>query len=160
MSIVSEILDELMNASLNYKGMRVNFFGIPKFKKYSKDTLRLTINRLEKKNLIEKELTGIVLSPNGKKYVQRKIDSLRNFDKPKEISTIKNLLVMFDMPINKKAEREWFRWHLKKFGYIMIQQSVWIGPSPLPKEFLEYISEIKLKECIKTFKLAKPYTNK
>jgi len=66
-------------------------------------------------------------------------------------------LVMFDVPTERKSEREWLRWHLKKFGYIMIQQSVWVGPSPLPKEFNNYIKSIKLDNCIKTFKLERPY---
>ena len=64
---------------------------------------------------------------------------------------------MFDVPEPKKAEREWLRWHLKKFNYLMIQKSVWVGPSPLPKEFLDYIKSIGLKESLKTFKLAKGY---
>jgi CRISPR-associated endonuclease Cas2 len=85
------------------------------------------------------------------------MDSLKNFQKPEEISKEKNLLVMFDIPTERKAEREWFRWHLKKFGYILVQKSVWVGPSPLPKDFLDYLKKIKLKECIKTFKLAKSY---
>lgn len=63
---------------------------------------------------------------------------------------------MFDIPEEKKAEREWFRFHLKRFGFEMIQRSVWVGPAPLPKEFLVYLEEIDLKSCIKTFKLAKP----
>ena len=29
----------------------------------------------------------------------------------------------------------------KKFHYVMIQKSVWRGPSPLPKEFLDYIKK-------------------
>ena len=93
----------------------------------------------------------------GQKYIRRKIDSLQqfyfNFDK----NAPKNLIVMFDVPETKKAEREWLRWHLKKFNYIMIQKSVWVGPSPLPKEFLDYIEKIKIKEGFKTFKLAKGY---
>ena len=64
---------------------------------------------------------------------------------------------MFDVPEPKKAEREWLRWHLKKFNYVMIQKSVWVGPSPLPKDFLDYIKKIDLKDSIKTFKLAKGY---
>ena len=51
---------------------------------------------------------------------------------------------MYDIPEVRKAEREWLRWHLKKFGYVLIQKSVWMGPSPLPKDFLDYIKEIKL----------------
>ena len=39
----------------------------------------------------------------------------------------------------------------------MIQRSVWVGPSPLPEEFLNYLKQIKLIDCIKTFKLAYNY---
>lgn len=157
MSIVGEILEYLWNTEYNYKGFRVNIFGIPSFKKYQRRTIESTIYRLKKKGLIEKELEGIVLSKHGKEYVRKKIDSLKQFDKPKDISQDRNLLVMFDVPVEKKGEREWLRWHLKKFNYIMIQHSVWVGPSPLPKEFKEYLNEIKLDRCIKTFKLEKPY---
>ena len=66
-------------------------------------------------------------------------------------------MVMFDIPETKKAEREWLRWHLKKFDYLMLQKSVWVGPSPLPKEFLNYVERIGIKDGFKTFKLAKNY---
>lgn len=42
----------------------------------------------------------------------------------------------------------------------MIQRSVWVGPSPLPKEFLDYVKEIKLEDKFKTFKLSKGYNTK
>lgn len=159
MSISKEILKELWDTEMNYKGITVNIFGVPRFRNYPARSIRTTIDRLKTKGVIKKELTGIILSKYGKKYVTRKIDSLEQFTKPKNISPDKNLLVMFDIPTERKAEREWLRWHLKKFEYIMVQKSVWAGPSPLPKEFKEYIEKIKLNKCIKTFKLAKPYTN-
>jgi hypothetical protein len=46
------------------------------------------------------------------------------------------------------------------FDYIMIQKSVWVGPSPLPKEFVEYVKSINLQDSIKTFKLENSYKNK
>lgn len=157
MSIVEEILRELSNSTIRYKGIPVNLFGIPKFKHCSKRTLRSSIDRLAKNEMIQKELNGFVLTVNGRKYLKKKEDSLKFFTKPVEINPDKNLLVIFDIPNVQKAEREWFRFNLKKFGYIMIQKSVWVGPSPLPKDFLEYLREINLKDCIITFKLAKPY---
>lgn len=159
MSIVKEILNELWDTELKYKGITVNLFGVPRFKKYSKQSLRRTIDRLKEEGVLEKEKTGIVLSKYGKEYARRKADSLRQFEKPANLSKDKTLLLMFDIPVGRKGEREWLRWHLKKFGYEMIQKSVWVGPWPLPSEFKNYLSEIKLKECIKTFKLAKPYQN-
>jgi len=157
MSLVNEILEELWNTELNYKGVKVNFLGIPRFKSYKKDVIYNTVSRLKKKGLIEKELAGIVLSKYGKEYVKRKFDSLKQFERPENLSKDRNLLLMFDIPTSKKAHREWLRWHLKKFNYIMVQKSAWVGPYPLPKEFNEYLKNIKLDKCIKTFKLDKPY---
>lgn len=67
---------------------------------------------------------------------------------------------MYDIPHEKKKERDWFRRQLKNFHYIMIQKSVWVGPSPLPKDFLDYVKLIGLKNKLKTFKLTKPYLDK
>ncbi|MEK7219371.1 MAG: CRISPR-associated endonuclease Cas2 [Patescibacteria group bacterium] len=157
MSFVYEILKELANKSLKYKGSRVNLFGIPKFKKYSPNSLSGTLSYIHKIGLVEKSDQGLILTIKGQKYIKRKIDSLRQFYFDFDKNAPKNLLVMFDIPETKKAEREWLRWHLKKFNYSMIQKSVWVGPSPLPKEFLDYLKIIKIKDGFKTFKLAKGY---
>lgn len=157
MALVEEILKELWNTSVYSKGGRVNLFGIPKFKKKSFGSMRTTIYRLHKQNLIEKQPSGWFLTPAGRKYTQKKLNSLQEFFSSSGKDKNRNLMVMFDIIEPKKAEREWFRWHLKKFNFVMIQKSVWVGPSPLPKEFLDYIKQIRLKDSIKIFKLAKPY---
>ena len=160
MSLIYEILKDLNTSTLNYKGGRVNFFGIPKFKNYSRNSLSGTLAYIQKIGLAEKNDERLILTLKGQKYIKRKIDSLQqfyfNFDK----NAPKNLIVMFDVPETRKAEREWLRWHLKKFNYFMIQKSVWVGPSPLPKEFLDYIEKIKIKDGFKTFKLARGYNFK
>ncbi len=69
----------------------------------------------------------------------------------------KNLLLMYDIPHTRKKERDWFRRQLKNFDFIMIQKSVWVGPSPLPADFLSYLKRIGLQKEFKTFKLAKSY---
>ena len=156
MSIIYDILKELSNTTINYKGVRVNLFGLPKFKKYSPSSLRGTMFRLKKEGFIE-DYDGLFITPKGRNYIKRKIDSLKQFDFIFNKDAPKNLIVMFDVPESKKAEREWLRWHLKKFNYSMIQKSVWVGPSPLPKDFLDYVKSIGLTKNVKTFKLAKGY---
>lgn len=156
MTILYDILKELSGATLNYKGMHVNFLGLPKFKKYSQSSLRGTMSRLLKEGFVE-DCDGLHVTSKGKNYIKRKIDSLKQFNFTFNKDAPKNLIVMFDVPETKKAEREWLRWHLKKFNYVMIQKSVWVGPSPLPKGFMDYIRSIGLKENLKTFKLAKGY---
>ncbi len=112
----------------NYKGVRVNAFGIP--------------------------ITGNI---KRKQYKTTKRYYHVSFQSSFGENTPKNLIVMYDIPDSLKKERDWFRRHLIKFGYIMIQRSVWVGPSPLPKGFLVYLKEIKIEDKFKTFKLAKPY---
>lgn len=111
-----------------YKGITVNSFGIPVFD--------------EPKKIVKQ----------NKRIFHNTF--LSSFDE----KSPKNLIVMYDIPHEKKKERDWFRRHLKKFGYVMIQKSVWVGPSPLPKDFLEYVGSIGLRKKLKTLKLAKSYT--
>ena len=157
MSLVQEILKELWNTELHYKGMAVNLFGIPRFKDHSKNSIRGTVFYLRKNGIIEGEDGHWCITPKGRKHMQRKFNSLKQFNFKFKKDEPKNLIVMFDVPEPKKAAREWLRWHLKKFNYVMIQKSVWVGPSPLPKDFLDYVKKIDLKDSIKTFKLAKGY---
>lgn len=117
-----------------YKGMRVNALGLPIFQGSKND-------RIKKKNR-KRNFYHIAFSSHFKK------------DSPK------NLILMYDVIEEKKKERDWFRRQLKNFDYIMIQRSVWVGPSPLPKEFLDYVKAIGFQKHLKTFKLAKDYTGK
>ncbi len=154
MSIILDILEELNRTTIHYKGMRVNLFGIPKLSSYKYGSLKSGISQLKKKQYITKDDSGWLLTTKGKKYLARKYDSLTQFDSPFSKNDSKNLLLMFDIPETRKAEREWLRWHLKKFKYVMIQKSVWRGPSPLPKEFLDYIKKIKLQGHLKMLKVS------
>lgn len=157
LSIRDKILKLLFEPKYKYKGMPVSILGFPAIFPYKKQSMNNALYRLNKSGYISKNNDYVLLSPSGRKYVENKKTRLITFDSPFQKATPKNLLVMFDIPETKKAEREWFRYHLKEFNYEMIQRSVWVGPSPPPKDFLDYIKEIKLKDCIKTFKLAKPY---
>lgn len=117
-----------------YKGMRVNAFGLP----IPKEDYH---TRIKKKDRKRNFYHAAFLSPFKK-------------DSPK------NLIVMYDIPEQKKKERDWFRRQLKNFDYTMIQRSVWVGPSPLPQDFLDYVTMIGLRKQFKTFKLAKAYVGK
>jgi len=113
-----------------YKGMKVNAFGLPVFQ-----------------NEIKKD----------KRILSKRASYLISFLSPFLKDSPKNLIVMYDISSIQRRERDWFRRQLVKFGFVMVQKSVWVGPSPLPKDFLDYLKEIKIRDSFKTFKLAKPY---
>ena len=157
LSIEDKILKLLFEPKYKYKGMPVSVLGLPIIFPYKKQSINNALYQLNKNDYISKRNNRVLLSPGGRKYVENKKVRFLIFDSPYKKELPKNLLVMFDIPEVKKAEREWFRFHLRQFNYKMIQKSIWVGPSPLPRDFLDYIKSIKLEECIKTFKLVKPY---
>jgi DNA-binding transcriptional regulator PaaX len=161
MSLVMEILEGLWNTTAYYKGMRVNIFGFPMpwkpNKKPTENSSRSTISRLRKNGYIEIIANKWSLTEKGKKYFESKNKLAVKFHSPFPLNSPKNLLLMFDIPESRKTERNWLRWHLIEFQYHMIQKSVWVGPSPLPKAFKEHAKNIGLDKFVKTFKLAKPY---
>lgn len=156
MSLGNRILEILSQPMARYKGMSVNLLGLP-VSGYKKQSFYNAISRLKKQGYLLKEFDRLKLSHAGRKYIEKKIDSLKQFSSCFAIEAPKNLIVMYDIPENKKAEREWLRFHLRKFGYLMIHRSVWVGPSPLPPEFVSYIRHIHLEKNIKVMKLAKSY---
>ncbi len=111
--------------SPQYKGMRVNLLGLP----YSKPD-----------------------RPQNKSYPKRQY--LRSFSGGFRKNTSKNLLLIYDVPEEKKKERDWFRRQLINLDFKMIQRSVWIGPG-LPINFRQYVKRIGLQKDFKIFKLAR-----
>jgi DNA-binding transcriptional regulator PaaX len=116
-----------------YKGVTINAFGLP----------ILCSNKNE---------------PEKPRRFQRRYSQYRNFYFNFANTALKNLMVIYDIPSGKRSERDWFRRQLKRFDYIMIQKSVWVGPSPLPQDFLNYVKSIGLLSKLKILKLAKPYS--
>jgi len=157
MNLSEKILELLCEPKSRYKGISVNIFGLPTFKSYKKQSIRNSFSELKKDGYILIGEDNARVSNRGRKYIERKIDSLNQFYSPFKEDAPKDLIIMYDIPQERKAEREWFRFHLRKFNYEMIQKSVWVGPSPLPKEFINYVKSIHLGKAVKILKLAKSY---
>jgi DNA-binding transcriptional regulator PaaX len=124
----------MIRKRLRYKGVAVGMFGLPRFNKPQNE---------------KREIVRTTKRPYLHCFIS-------NFKK----DTPKNLLLIYDIPHEQKRERDWFRRQLIHFGFIMIQKSVWVGPSPLPTEFITYLKQIDLRKKFKTFKLARSYTDK
>lgn len=154
MSLVADIFEELWNTTLNYKGVRVNLLGIPRFNAKNTRSFYSTLYRMEKQELIAKDGRGWYLTKAGRKKALSGM-SFRRFNSPFKQNEPKNLLLLFDIPNDKHSYRDWLRNQLKEFGYTMIQKSVWYGPSPLPPDFLRYLrNDLKLGKNVKMFKVS------
>ena len=54
-------------------------------------------------------------------------------------------LVCFDIPERDRAKRRWLRGELIASGYRQLQKSVWIGDTPLPREFIDALDALDLR---------------
>lgn len=100
------------------------------------------IYRLKTKKLIKVYQEGkdryIEILPKGieqvRKYllVEVKIDAPKRWDQ-------KWRIIVFDIPDDKKTERNAFREHLKRMGFVQFQESVFVYPFECKKE-IDYIS--------------------
>ncbi len=62
-----------------------------------------------------------------------------------------NTIITFDVPELERKKRDYLRLELIALGYTRIQKSVWIGHSPLPKEFLDYVRDLRLARHLHVF---------
>lgn len=147
--------------SFRHAGVRLGFLGLPNFKYYKYQTLANRCSYLKNKGYIREIKGEYFITYKGEEFLLKK-DKLifKKFKTNTTDKDPKDLLLLYDVPEDKKAHRDWFRRELINFNFIMIQRSVWVGPSPLPKDFLEYLKSIGLKDSIKTFKLEKGFISK
>ncbi len=162
MSIERKILlylSEIRNKKpLKYKGLRIGFFGLPDFKYYKYQSLANSCSKLKQKGFVKVVNDEYRITEKGENFLHKKeIEYLPTFRSIKKENDPKNLLIIYDIPQDRTKERNWFRRALRKFNFVMIQRSVWVGPGPLPEDFLRYVKAIKLGENFKTFKLEKGY---
>jgi hypothetical protein len=156
-SLKNDILEILNTPKFYYKGIPMNALFLPALDSYKHKTIQNNFYNLKKEGYIEKLNGKFIINKNGKKFLEKSKKPQLKIFKSMQNSSPKNLLLLYDIPEEMKKERDWFRRTLIKFSFVMIQKSVWVGPSPLPKEFIDYTKSIGLKDSIKSFKLEKGY---
>ena len=60
-------------------------------------------------------------------------------------------LVIFDVPEKHRKKRDVLRINLIASDFKQLQKSVWVGYSPLPKDFIELITDLRLDKMVHIF---------
>lgn len=154
MSLSTNILAILMYYNGGYRLVRERIHNDI----VSDNTLRATLSRMKKAGLVSNKAGAWNITPRGRTsfaIIQQKIKQglPLHISKQKNLSSRpKTMIVTFDIPETRKRERAWLRIELANLGFAMLQKSVWLGPSPLPKKFIESLDHMKLLSYIKFFK--------
>ncbi|MEX2052380.1 MAG: hypothetical protein WD991_01635 [Candidatus Paceibacterota bacterium] len=122
--------------------------------RYKKGSVRVALSRLRVKQYAERSASGWALTEKGREHA-RNIYLLGYFVNPFGKNSVPNTIISFDIPQENRYLRDWLRNQIKIFGYKMLQQSLWMGPGPLPRNFMKRLDELKIRKNIKTFRVAK-----
>ncbi|HDH31707.1 MAG TPA: hypothetical protein ENH26_02965 [Candidatus Wolfebacteria bacterium] len=162
MSLVEEILTILTDYSGGYKLMRRRMMGYtgPIYSSIKRDcreindtSLRSTFSRLKKQGLIDNNNGTWKIKNKGREYLKNIVVSrVPHFGHLKNKDSKKEMIIIFDIPENRRGQRNWLRAELIALDFAILQKSVWLGPSPLPKEFIKYLNNINILQYLKFFK--------
>jgi DNA-binding transcriptional regulator PaaX len=121
---------------------------------FEESVLRVNLGRLEREGLIAKGEKKKVyyLTDKGEEIVAYIRDRYSILEKPWDG---KIRLVIFDIPENKRSQREWLRLELLLMQYKLLQKSVYIGKYPIPDDFYQELIKNGIFEDVHIFALAK-----
>jgi len=155
MSIGNDLLTILTSHPLAYKKLHVEMRkNLRADSSISKESISRSLQRLKKKGLVKFINEEWSITEQGEELNIK--ESLIYFEKLTTHSH--QLLIMFDIPEKERYKRNWLRSQLKIYDYKMLQGSVWLGPGPLPKEFLNYLKKKDINKHILVFKTQKQIT--
>ena len=157
MSYNSPSIGDLLIATLCSARSARRFYAIireQEFKRYKKESVRVGLSRLHKRGYLTNSSSGWSITQKGKEYIKN-TRLLSYITSPFEKNSPSSLVLSFDIPEKKRITRNWLRNQIKIFGYTMLQQSLWIGPGPLPLSFFKRLENFNIRKNVKTFKIAK-----
>lgn len=157
MSYNSPSITDLLVATLGSARSTRRFYSIIRereFRCYNKESVRVALSRLHGKGYINNSVSGWSITKKGKRY-SRDNYLLSYIKSPFAKNLLPSMIISFDIPERDRFVRHWLRNQIKIFGYKMLQQSLWIGPSPLPPSFLKRLEDLNIRKNIKTFRITK-----
>lgn len=123
-------------------------FGLDDSPEVSPQTLSAILSRLKRQGLVARSgspgSSRWRITPKGNRRLHENIEIV--VDLPEKDGVPR--LVTFDIPEKERRKRDIVRTELKACDYRQLQKSVWIGFRPLPKQFIERLDELRLKNKI------------
>lgn len=152
-SIGEVLLKALLYKTMRFKDVEKMVRGHSAHENAKTQSIRNTLDRLKKLGLVTRDETGWSGTNEAEIWLQGTEPVLRHlFRRTEKLrKKKKDLIIIFDIPEKQKRKRDWLRVELIAMGFEQMQKSVWFGPGPLPKEFVDRIKELELLEFTRFF---------
>src|SRR5688572_11331081 len=106
------------------------------FQRYQQESVRVALSRLKSQGYLRNNSNNWSLTKKGSLHAQN-VNFFSYIPSPFAEDARPMIIISFDIPESSRILRRWLRNQIKIFGYKMLQQSLWIGPGPLPSSFLK-----------------------
>jgi len=110
-------------------------------KQAESNSLRTVIWRLKQKGLLQQKSGQLSITELGREIIETSKNQKKWDGKWR--------MVFFDIPENRRKQRDWLRGQLKKQEFRMVQQSVFLGKNPLDQKTFERMNELGLGVCLR-----------
>ena len=160
MGIVKDSLTHFILAFLMSSRNSASFKKLMKADSLSctkKESVSVALSRLHKSQYVTKNNSGWSITERGRREISRL--GSEYITCPFNIHAVKNTLLAYDIPENNRRARSWLRNQLKIFNYSILQQSLWFGPGPLPRDFLRRLRDLGLADNVRIFTVRKKEIN-
>lgn len=121
--------------------------------RYKQESVRSRLYKLRAKRYVTNTHSGWSLTKRGERLSEKRA-LLSYIPSPFSKQCPAGIVLAFDIPERDRKIRNWLRNQIKIFGYKMLQQSLWIGPGPLPPLFLKRLENLGIRKNVKTFKIS------
>ncbi len=117
------------------------------------NSFRVTLSRLKKNGLVKNDGHFWETTRQGKEKAKKQGQDKKHPSYPPIPKSDKKIIITFDVPEAERKNRNWLRLQLLHLNFKLLQKSVWLGPAPLPKEFIEDLKYMKLIPHLKFFEV-------
>ncbi|KKP87553.1 MAG: hypothetical protein UR90_C0002G0020 [Parcubacteria group bacterium GW2011_GWC1_35_8] len=141
------IISHLLSCSSTRIQKKILFELVRKRRMLNRQVFNNNLYRLKKKGMLDFSNRDIIFNKNT---LRRNTLFAKIQAKPAGDTKV---MVLFDIPEKKRKIRNWLRLQLKLWDFEMLQQSVWLGKGPLPKDFTIRLDLLGVGKCVKIFKI-------
>jgi len=151
-TLTDELIAFLFSCKSNSIRKKILWERVQKRRNISKSNFNQSLYRLKKRGIIHKKKDDYILSEKGISFYKNYCPLIK-----KQIDKKNRILIIFDIPENKKRIRDWIRLQIKFWDFKMIQKSVWAGYGPLPDEFGKRLKLLGVDKGVKILNIQKKY---
>lgn len=166
MSLGDEIFFFLAQSPGNYRDLRRRMSGNLYFEeqlqaKFAKRkeqarqerALRITLSKLKARGLVKNNDHLWQLTDTGLAWFKKYSLFKKHFALSPSPKSKRKMIIAFDIPENQRRSRDWLRIELISLKFKMLQKSVWLGPAPLPKGFVDHLKNMDIFPYLKFFEV-------